>query len=560
MSDNRTDLPSPNSNNFSQRVRETLMTYLGRQGNPLDRGLTLRDLISAGLLKLRDGVTLRPGVQPPIEPGPAIDETVDLTPPPQPTGFIATAGITNIIVEHDPPVFPMGGGYLRTRLYGATRQPGDPLPTFDDAVEIAQFTGQVYAHSTNPSTTWHLWIKWETKAEVLSPTPAGGTNGVEVRTGEDVALLLEALQGQITESQLYQDLGARIDLIDGPASLPGSVAQRIATEAATRASETGDLFAKYTVKIDTNGYVSGFGLASTANNATPFSEFIVRADSFAIASPSGPGIAPAEPFFVRTTPTTINGVSVPAGVYIQDGFIQNGTITNAKIANATIDDAKIGNVSASKLTAGSIAVGAHIQSSNYVAGSQGWIINGNGSAEFSNATVRGTVFANNGQFLGTLLGGSATTYANGLGFYSGWSGASTDANYRWRVGSPTGARIQWTGSAVEVYNDSNQLTLSSGGVDWAAVANKPAFGIFATAAQLTSSNIGTYIAKAAIGTAQIADASITSAKIASIALVGTSNFSVKTAATGARMEMDSRAIKVFDASGVLRVQLGDLTV
>ncbi|MGC3005201.1 hypothetical protein ACPF8X_44180, partial [Streptomyces sp. G35A] len=156
MSDNRTDLPSPNSNNFSQRVRETLMTYLGRQGDPLDRGLTLRDLLSAGLLKLRGGVTLRPGMQPPIEPGPVIDAPIDLTPPPQPTGFTATAGVTNIIVEHDPPVFPMGGGYLRTRLYGATRQPGDPLPTFDDAVEIAQFTGQVYAHSTNPSTTWHL--------------------------------------------------------------------------------------------------------------------------------------------------------------------------------------------------------------------------------------------------------------------------------------------------------------------------------------------------------------------------------------------------------------------
>ena len=116
MSDTRTDLPSVKAPNFEQRVREVLMTYLGRQGNPLDRGLTLRDLISAGLLKLRDGVTLRPGVQPPIEPGPVIDAPVDLTPPPQPTGFTTTAGITSIIVEHDPPVFPMGGGYLRTRL------------------------------------------------------------------------------------------------------------------------------------------------------------------------------------------------------------------------------------------------------------------------------------------------------------------------------------------------------------------------------------------------------------------------------------------------------------
>ncbi len=68
--------------------------------------------------------------------------------------------------------------------------------------------------------------------------------------------------------------------------------------------------------------------------------------------------------------------------------------------------------------------------------------------------------------------------------------------------------------------------------------------------QITSGNASTYIANAAIGAAQIG----------SIALVGTSNFSVKTGVSGARMEMDSRAIKVFDASGVKRVQLGDLTV
>jgi hypothetical protein len=68
--------------------------------------------------------------------------------------------------------------------------------------------------------------------------------------------------------------------------------------------------------------------------------------------------------------------------------------------------------------------------------------------------------------------------------------------------------------------------------------------------KLTSSNASTYIADAAIGSAQIG----------SIALTGTNNFSVKSGTAGARMEMDSRAIKVFDASGVLRVQMGDLTV
>jgi hypothetical protein len=134
----------------------------------------------------------------------------------------------------------------------------------------------------------------------------------------------------------------------------GSNTTAIQTEASARASADGALQAQYTVKVDTNGYVAGFGLASTTTTATPTSEFIVRSDKFSIASPSGPGITPYEPFIVRTTATTINGEAVPAGVYIKDAAIQNGTITNAKIGDAAVDNAKIANLNAAKITAGTI--------------------------------------------------------------------------------------------------------------------------------------------------------------------------------------------------------------
>jgi len=123
-----------------------------------------------------------------------------------------------------------------------------------------------------------------------------------------------------------------------------SVGASLQQEATTRASETGDLFAQYTVKTDVNGYVSGYGLASTAVDGTPSSEFIVRSDTFAIASPSGGGVSPYEPFIVRTTSTTINGETVPAGVYIRDAVIQNGTIGSAKIGDAAVDSAKIADL------------------------------------------------------------------------------------------------------------------------------------------------------------------------------------------------------------------------
>lgn len=142
------------------------------------------------------------------------------------------------------------------------------------------------------------------------------------------------------------------------------------------------------------------------------------------------------------------------------------------IASAAIGDAQIKSLSAAKLTAGTIAVDQYVQSTSYSAANKtGWKINGNGDAEFNNATVRGTVYATNGQFWGTLLGGEATAYGTGKGFYAG-GGTSTDAtNYRWRVGDPAGARIQWSGTGVEVYNGNNQLTLSSGGFSQNLVAN-----------------------------------------------------------------------------------------
>lgn len=815
-----------------------------------------------------------------------IDETVpDLTPPPTPTGFEASAAISNFIVECDEQLYTMGHGHLRSRLYGTPEIAGEPLPTFSESYELAQFAGTVHAQPSNPATAWRLWLKWETKDGVLSvePAPAGEPNGLYVKTGEDVAKLLEALNGELTESQLYQSLKSRIDLIDGPDTMIGSVAARlgqeatnraaaildeasnritadsnlqsqidlivagttgdlsqllaaietektaridgdaaeatsretlatqmrgnytgtdldqittgllysekqartdqdsalatsisnlqtsfqtdlatvnaaiaaeaitrsdsdtalattittltatvdsnktaieaallaeqttradadsaeatareqlsarvssaeeaiitntsaittestvraeadttlatqittlestvtdnyttldadIQSEAATRASadsaiatkvdivqaqaivgseaiplkfwgfdsdlrgwtasfatatvsdgivtftptatnasfnrslsimerflgsaatsisarirrisgtgtwegncyystaghgisssyrkqisqpinpdvwnvvewdmsqltaggsdwkdntiqsiridlvsdtasiwqidwisvgtptvtrlsaalqeeasvratQTGDLFGQYTVKVDLNGYVSGFGLASTAVNGVPTSEFIITADKFAIAPvQTNHASSDGSPFFHRTTDTVINGVTVPAGTYMKAAYIHDATITKAKIADLAVDDAKIANLSAAKLTAGSLAVGQYIQSTGYIAGNTGWKINSDGNAEFSNAVIRGTVYASNGQFFGTVLGGAASTYSLGNGFYSGY-----DSNtYKWRVGSPTGARIQWNGLAVEVYDGNNKLTLASG--------------------------------------------------------------------------------------------------
>ena len=128
---------------------------------------------------------------------------------------------------------------------------------------------------------------------------------------------------------------------------------------AAQATSINGLSAQYTVKVDVNGYVAGYGLASTVVNGTPTSQFIVRADRFAIASSGGSEIIP---FIVTTEDTTLNGVTVPAGVYIDQAYIKDGAISSAKIGNLAVDtaqiadaaivDAKVDSLSAAKITTG----------------------------------------------------------------------------------------------------------------------------------------------------------------------------------------------------------------
>ena len=113
---------------------------------------------------------------------------------------------------------------------------------------------------------------------------------------------------------------------------------------------------QYTVKIDINGRVAGFGLANTSvsYDGGIHSEFAVLADRFAIVN-TGTNVE-VVPFIVTTIPTTLNGVSVPAGVYIEEAFIKNGAIANAKIGNLAVDNAKIADLAVNTAKISDLAV------------------------------------------------------------------------------------------------------------------------------------------------------------------------------------------------------------
>ena len=124
------------------------------------------------------------------------------------------------------------------------------------------------AYPTDPATTWHLWLKWVTVDNVPSSIPAGGTNGVVVTTGEDVALLLTALAGKVTTSQLFSTLNTRIDLIDvGPAALTAKVADLATTYANTASSAASAAAAVISAATAAQAKIDAVSSAATATQA-----------------------------------------------------------------------------------------------------------------------------------------------------------------------------------------------------------------------------------------------------------------------------------------------------
>jgi len=129
------------------------------------------------------------------------------------------------------------------------------------------------------------------------------------------------------------------------------------------------LSAQYTVKVDVNGYVSGFGLATTAKDGVPTSTFTVLAEKFEITAPGGSKISP---FVVQNGTVYLRSVVIGSG-WIGDAHIgPNGISASHLKANSVLTDSiRVGSSSGSTLStvASQAATGASDPAARINAGS-----------------------------------------------------------------------------------------------------------------------------------------------------------------------------------------------
>ncbi|WP_147716213.1 phage tail tip fiber protein [Klebsiella variicola] len=157
-----------------------------------------------------------------------------------------------------------------------------------------------------------------------------------------------------------------------------------------------ELGSRWQVQVSNNGNVTGIALAADEKSSV----FTVMADRFSIISTdSAKQSDKVYPFVVQGGKTYINS-AVIADASINTAQINNLAVTTAKIQNAAIDNTKIANAAIrnAHIMNGEIdsaKISQQIQSSNWD-GTNGWMINKNGSANFGNVTVRGNIQATSG--------------------------------------------------------------------------------------------------------------------------------------------------------------------
>lgn len=198
--------------------------------------------------------------------------------------------------------------------------------------------------SSGTSTSRIDRIKLErgTVATDWTPAPEDNSGLQEIRgTVQVVQKALAQATGDI------KSLGERFTTVESKANGNTAAVQ-------AHAQSINGLEAQYTVKVDVNGKVAGYGLATTPKNGTPESKFIVNADRFGVGST---GKADVFPFVVDTQKNRVgvNGELVVNGKAIVDR-LNAGDIHGDKITANTLNAnrLKAGSVTAREMAAESI--------------------------------------------------------------------------------------------------------------------------------------------------------------------------------------------------------------
>lgn len=330
------------------------------------------------------------------------------------TGLIGNADLGDLIVEAG----NLAAGAVTAAKFGAGIEP----------VTIITAASLPTTKSTNAIYWSDKLYRWNGAAYVAT-VPTTDLSG-QVADAQIAGLAASKVTGQLSDSQIAAVAAAKLtgqivgtQITDGAISTAKLSAGSVTTAVLAVDAVTADKIAANAVTASeiAAGAVTTAKLAAGAVTANEIAAGAITTAKLAAGAVTASEIAAdaVTAGKIQAGAITANKLAANA-IAVGTAAVENGAIVNAMIATAAIDDAKIANLSAAKLTAGDGTIGGNLRSSNYVAGSLGWMVRPDGFAEFNDIVVRGTVFASAGAIGGSLIGSNYIQSTNWTNLTTGW--------------------------------------------------------------------------------------------------------------------------------------------
>ena len=309
---------------YLRAIGEALEVRLGLRGDPVDRAVTLRELIDSGLATQLGHVPFNPDTL-----GTTVDfesaVAPDLTQPPAPTGLTATAAFETVLLE-------WGNGNLQFRNFAFTEIHRATSDVIGNATLVGVVRGNRFADNVDSDTTHYYWVSHVSTSDIRGPfndTP-GTVATTQKLEGADIQPL--TITNTLIANNAAID-GAKIADLSAAKITTGTLdANRINVDGATIvANSSGQLEVN---ELNANKITTGTlnaGLINVTNlNASNINTGTMSADRIDVNNlilPTGGGVVSGSSIGAYAlgsggTPSTNHVTSIGSGVGVYFGYVR----------------------------------------------------------------------------------------------------------------------------------------------------------------------------------------------------------------------------------------------
>ena len=316
---------SPDMAAYLNAITQVLQVRLGRIGDPLDRAITLRELIDSGLAETLKASPFDPNnisggnigfVSP--------TDVTDLSIPPAPTGLSATPGFKSVILA-------WSNGNTQFGNFAFSEVFRHTADVIGSAVRVAVVTGNRVTDQVDTNSTYYYWVRHVSTSNIVGPFnltsgTVATTLNIDTPDIEDAAIVNAKIADATIEN-------AKIANLDASKITTGQLsANRINVDGATiTASGSGALQVN---ELNANKITTGTlnaGLINVTNlNASNINTGTMSADRIDVNNlilPTGGGVVSGSSIGAYAlgsggTPSTNHVTSIGSGVGVYFGYVR----------------------------------------------------------------------------------------------------------------------------------------------------------------------------------------------------------------------------------------------